>query len=106
MSTQRRILHQVGQSLYEWDADKAATNLLKHGVSFEEAASAFDDPNALLLNDPDHSDEESRFLLLGWSAASRLVMVIHAERGLQIRLISARTAANKERRLYEKRKEN
>ncbi len=86
---------------FEWDSAKATGNLAKHGVSFEEAASAFADPLSLSMSDPDHSVGEERWLLLGVSASGRLVVVAHTERGDRIRLISARLVARLERQQYE-----
>jgi uncharacterized DUF497 family protein len=86
---------------FEWDAAKAVANLRKHGVAFEEAASAFADPLSLTVRDPLHSQGEGRFVLLGRSHAGRLLVVVHAERGASIRVISARTAMRKERKTYE-----
>jgi uncharacterized protein len=87
---------------FEWDPRKAALNLAKHGVSFLEAGTVFEDPEALILPDPDHSQEEDRFVLLGLSHALRLLVVIHCERGegTIIRLISARKADRQERAAY------
>jgi len=86
---------------FEWNAVKAASNVKKHGVSFEEARSVFEDEEALLIPDPEHSVGEERFVLLGVSAASRLVVVIHCERGPDvIRIISARKADRTERAAY------
>jgi uncharacterized DUF497 family protein len=65
---------------FEWDPRKAASNLRKHRVSFEEAATAFGDPLSITIGDPDHSEDEQRFLLLGMSHAGRLLVVAHAER--------------------------
>lgn len=86
---------------YEWDANKAATNLSKHGVSFEEAKTVFDDPLYVDFYDPDHSYGEHRFILLGQSAQGRLLFVSYMERNSSIRLISAREATPSERRAYE-----
>ncbi len=86
---------------YEWDENKAATNLSKHGVSFEEAKTVFDDPLYVDFYDPDHSYEEHRFILLGQSAQGRLLFVSYMERNGSIRLISAREATPSERRAYE-----
>jgi uncharacterized protein len=86
---------------FSWDPRKAASNRRKHGVSFEEAASAFADPLSVTVPDPDHSVAEARFLLLGRSDRQRLLVVAHAERGDEIRLISARLATCRERRQYE-----
>ena len=89
-------------SLYvTWDPDKAASNLQKHGVSFEEAASAFADPLSNTLPDPDHSLEEARLLLLGRAASGRFVIVAFTERGDDLRIISARAMTPRERRAYE-----
>jgi uncharacterized DUF497 family protein len=69
---------------FEWDPKKAASNLEKHDVPFAEAATAFGDPLSLTIADPDHSDDENRFILLGQTFASRVVVVIHAYRGGRI----------------------
>lgn len=88
---------------YEWDAQKARQNQLKHGVSFEEAMTAFLDEWARLVPDPDHSDGEDRFVLLGMSESGRLLVVCHTYRrdDDSIRLISARRATPRERKSYE-----
>ena len=87
---------------FEWDKRKAAENSLKHGVSFEEARSAFLDENARVIADPEHSDDEDRFVLLGVSVRLRLVVVVHCYRANDrvIRIISARKADPAERRQY------
>jgi len=86
---------------FEWSPAKAASNVRKHGVTFEEARTVFEDEEALLIPDPEHSVGEERFVLLGISAASRLVVVIHCERGPDvIRIISARKADRTERAAY------
>jgi uncharacterized DUF497 family protein len=87
---------------FSWDDRKERENRHKHGVSFEEAATAFADENARLKHDPDHSQEEDRFLLLGFSAKLRLLVVVHAYRqdDQAIRIISARKAVPKEREQY------
>jgi hypothetical protein len=90
----------VGYS-FEWDPKKAAANLKSHGVSFDEATSVFGDILAMNMPDPDHSEGEQRFLVLGMSAASRLVVVSYAERPPKTRIISARLATKRERRKYE-----
>lgn len=92
----------VSSIRFEWDAHKDATNQRKHGVSFDEAATAFSDDRALLIADPDHSDEEDRFLLLGLSAALRVLVVCHClrQRDTVIRIISARKANRTEQREY------
>ena len=86
---------------FEWDEGKAATNLRKHGVSFEEGSSVFYDPLAVTGSDPDHSEGEERWVTFGLSSAGRLLVVSHAERGEAIRIISARFATQSERRIYE-----
>jgi uncharacterized protein len=87
---------------FDWDSRKTAANLTKHGVSFEEAKSVFVDENAKLINDPDHSEDEDRFVLLGLSSALRLLLVCHCYRSEDniIRIISARKANAKESRSY------
>jgi len=86
---------------FAWDPKKAAANLRKHRVSFEEATTAFGDPHSLTAPDPDHSAGEHRFVLLGHSARERLLVVVHTDQPNQIRLISARLATRHERRIYE-----
>jgi len=87
---------------FAWDVEKAKANVRKHHVSFEEATSVFADENARLKSDPEHSDEEDRFVILGFSSALRLLVVCHVYRqGDQvIRLISARKATRNERKQY------
>ncbi len=87
---------------FEWDEGKAAANAKKHGVSFEEAKSVFVDDRAKLIDDPDHSDDEDRFVLLGLSGAMRLLLVCHCYRGEGnvIRMISARKASAHESKSY------
>ncbi len=86
---------------FEWDPAKAAANLEKHGLTFEEAATCFGDPLSFTFADPDHSAAEQRYLLLGRSHAGRLLVIAHTERGDAVRIISARLATRKERRFYE-----
>lgn len=88
---------------FEWDPEKAAANLKKHGVSFEEASTAFWDDHALVIDDPDHSLDEERFVLLGLSSNVRLLTVVHCFRGKDdvIRIISARRATPGEQSSYE-----
>jgi uncharacterized DUF497 family protein len=90
---------------FEWDPRKAVANLHKHGISFNEAETAFYDDYAAVLEDPDHSNEEERFLLLGMSAALRVLLVVHAvhESGAVIRIVSARKATRSERAQYDAR---
>ena len=87
---------------FEWDENKNTINKKKHGVSFEEAETAFYDTEALVIADPEHSQEEERFILLGFSAMARLLMVCHCIRGEgeTIRIISARKATAKETAQY------
>ena len=87
--------------MFEWDSDKAASNLLKHGVSFEEAATVFEDAFALTVEDSAHSEVESRLVTIGISNVSRLLLVVNTERGDNIRIISARPPSPAERRFYE-----
>ncbi len=86
---------------FEWDDAKALTNLAKHGVSFEEAASVFGDPLAITFPDPDHSIGEKRWLTFGVSHGDRLLVTAHSEHGRAIRIISARKATRHERGIYE-----
>jgi hypothetical protein len=86
---------------FEWNAPKAAANLGKHGVSFDEAASVFLDPLSATGDDPDHSLEERRFVTFGKSSSGRLLVVAHVEREDAIRIITARGATRGERKLYE-----
>jgi uncharacterized DUF497 family protein len=87
---------------FRWDPKKDALNQEKHGVSFEEAKSVFYDENARLMDDPDHSEEEDRFILLGFSSSLRLIVVCHCyrEKDSVIRIISARKATKSEARNY------
>ena len=87
--------------IVEWDNRKAAANLRKHGVSFEEAVTVLEGSLAVTYRDPDHSEEEVRFLTFGFSSAGRMLVVAHTEREEAIRLISARPATRSERRAYE-----
>ena len=91
---------------FEWSEKKATANLAKHGVSFDEAQTAFKDSDALVIDDPDHSDDEERFVLLGLSSAPRMLVVCHCyrENDEKIRIISARKANKNELTVYEKRK--
>jgi uncharacterized protein len=86
---------------FEWDAEKAANNLLKHGVSFQEAGTVFGDPLAITYFDPDHSDDEDRYLTFGHSSEGRLLIVSHTDREDRTRLISARPATRAETKQYE-----
>ena len=86
---------------FEWDQTKAERNLGKHGVSFDEAASAFEDPLYLDFFDPEHSEEEHRYIRVGCSAQGRILLISYTERQGMLRLISARPATRKERQAYE-----
>ena len=86
---------------FEWDPKKAAMNWRKHGVTFEEATSALRDVFSATAHDPDHSDDEERFVTFGISSQGRLLTVSHTDRGNAIRIISARLATNVERQIYE-----
>jgi hypothetical protein len=89
--------------VFEWDENKAKSNLKKHGVSFEEAQSVFFDENARIVPDPEHSDDEDRFILLGISANVRILTVCHCYRQDEktVRIISARKATNHEAKQYQ-----
>ena len=91
---------------FEWDESKARINQQKHGVSFEEAQTVFDDADALQNFDPDHSESEDRFIMLGMSAVLRILVVCHCYRANDdtIRIISARKATRNESSTYERRK--
>ncbi len=87
---------------FTWNSKKADANLRKHGVSFEEAASVFEDSLATVYGDPDHSLAERRHLMIGKSRRGRLLHIAFADRGERIRLINARKVTKRERYLYEK----
>jgi uncharacterized DUF497 family protein len=86
---------------FEWDPAKAESNARKHGVTFTEAATAFGDPLSVTVADPRHSLAEERYVLFGRSDRGRLLAVMHTERGMIIRIISARLMTPRERREYE-----
>jgi uncharacterized DUF497 family protein len=87
---------------FEWDARKSSVNKKKHGISFEEARTVFFDENAKLINDPDHSEDEDRFVLLGVSSSLKVMLVCHCyrEEGNVVRIISARKASTLESKQY------
>jgi uncharacterized protein len=87
---------------FEWHSTKSAVNAKKHGISFDEAKSVFSDENAKLISDPDHSDDEDRFILLGISIRLRMLVVCHCYRGDDniVRIISARKATTSESKIY------
>lgn len=86
---------------FEWDPAKAKTNAGKHRIDFNEASTVFGDPLGITIFDPDHSEEEDRYITIGMSRAGRLLMIAHADRGDRIRIISARELGRKERDVYE-----
>lgn len=86
---------------FDWDDGKAETNLTKHSVSFQEAASVFDDPLSIAFPDPDHSIEEERLVIIGHSHQGRLLFVSHTDQDNQVRVISAREVTRREKRVYE-----
>ena len=86
---------------FEWDGKKAASNLRKHGISFDEAVTVLYDPLAATFEDSDHSQEENRFISVGYSAKGRLVVISHAEENDVTRIISARRATRGERKRHE-----
>jgi len=86
---------------FEWDPEKASSNVRKHGVTFHEAATVFGDPLAITFADPDHSMDENRYLTFGISRLDRLLVVSHTERRGWVRIINARLMTRQERRIYE-----
>ena len=86
---------------FSWNPSKAAANLEKHGVRFEDASTAFADPLSITVPDPAHSDDEQRYVMVGRSIEGKLLVVVHSERKDSIRIISAREASRRERREYE-----
>jgi uncharacterized protein len=86
---------------FEWNPDKAASNQEKHSVSFEEAATVFDNSLSLTFPDPDHSTNKQRYIIIGISQFGQLLIVSHTDRGEKVRIISARRATRQERRFYE-----
>ena len=91
--------------LFEWDPKKAQLNIKTHGVSFDEVSTAFRDPLSQTIDDPLHSEDEDRFVLIGRSIQGRLLVIVHTDRGERIRIISARLATKKERLRYEENEE-
>ncbi|MCX5855457.1 MAG: BrnT family toxin [Deltaproteobacteria bacterium] len=86
---------------FEWDTKKAAANIQKHNVTFQEAATVFGDPLAVTFYNPDHSVNENRFITFGFSLQKRLLIVSHTERGGRTRIINARLVDRNERKIYE-----
>jgi len=87
--------------IFEWDEKKAIANIKKHGISFEEASTAFADDLSITIDDPLHSKDENRLILIGKSKRFNTLVVVHIERGKAIRIISARKATRKEQKYYE-----
>ena len=86
---------------FEWDSNKAAINIVKHGVSFQEASEVFSDTFSSSINDPDHSENEDRYLIFGKNHSEKYLVVSYTERSGKIRIISARPMTARERRSYE-----
>lgn len=86
---------------FEWNPDKAAINLRKHDISFQEAATVFDDSLSVTFPDPDHSVGENRYVMIGMSSLGQLLVVSHTDRESRTRIISARKATRQEKRFYE-----
>jgi uncharacterized DUF497 family protein len=91
----------MDETVFEWDAAKARTNLQKHGVSFDEGATIFNDPMLAAMPDPTHSEQEPRFIAIGMSANGHLLVVVFTERSDKTRLISCRKATKTETEVYE-----
>jgi len=90
---------------FEWDEGKSKENLRKHGVAFEEAKTVFNDPFTITITDPDHSNEEERYLDIGFSSKEKLLVVWYSERGENMRIIGCRRATPSERKIYEEKEE-
>jgi uncharacterized DUF497 family protein len=86
---------------FEWDAPKAAQNVRRHGIQFEEALTVFSDPLSMTFRDPDHSIGEPRFVTIGYSVQGALLLVCHTDRGPVVRIISARIATRREKKRHE-----
>jgi uncharacterized DUF497 family protein len=86
---------------FEWNPDKAELNLEKHGISFQEAATEFNDPLSVTFPDPEHSIGENRYVIIGISRFEQLLVVSHTDQGEKVRIISARKATRRERKFYE-----
>ena len=87
--------------IFEWNFEKAQANVEKHGVTFDEASTAFEDALSVTIPDPLHSQDEGRFVLLGYSHRDRLLVIVHTDRDDRVRIISARPATKRERRHHE-----
>ncbi len=101
----RKSKTRVVYGKFEWDADKARRNFEDHKVTFEQATLVFNDPLFLVLRDPDHSEVEQRYIIIGESHQKRYLIVSYTERGARTRIISARELNPKERRTYEANRE-
>jgi len=88
--------------IFEWDQNKSDENERKHGITFEEAKTVFNDPFAITINDPDHSDDEYRYIDIGFSSKGRVLIVWYTKRSQNIRIIGCRKATRYERKTYEK----
>ena len=99
---QRQVQHGLSERTFAWDEEKQEANIKKHKITFIEASTVFDDENALVRDDPDHSQEEDRFIIIGFSENARLLIVCHCYRTDDsiIRIISARKANRRERKEY------
>jgi uncharacterized DUF497 family protein len=89
---------------FEWDEEKSRQNLRKHGVSFEEAKTIFNDPFAMTIADPDHSLRENRYIDMGMSCRGHILMVWYTERGSNIRIIGSRKTTRSQRQQYEEKR--
>jgi uncharacterized protein len=98
--TSDEVYEYLGQT-FEWNRMKAAKNAIKHHVRFTEAASVFFDEDALFEPDPDHSEKENRYIVLGYSISSKLLLVVHVAREERLRILSGRPATPAERRRYD-----
>ena len=87
---------------FEWNSTKAQLNFSKHGISFEEASTIFGDPLSITSPDPDHSEEEARWISIGVSTNFKTIVVVHTDRAETLRIISARLATKRERECYER----
>lgn len=87
--------------IFEWDSNKAQTNILKHGISFEEASTVLADENSITIYDPAHSLREKRCITIGLSLRKNVIVAVHTERSGTIRIISARLASRKEKKQYQ-----
>ena len=96
-----RLVRHIMELTFEWDEEKDLSNQRKHGVSFAEAKTVFNDPRSITIADDEHSDEEDRYIDMGISSRGRLIVVSYTEREPNIRIISCRKATKSERKTYE-----